>query len=113
MALVESPDRRPVHRRPILLTSIRAPARDESPPLARPDLAFLHLGFLSPTPPPIESELRMESSRSRKRTRQAYDCDAAPPPEREVVGPALLMSTRRFAGFRVVLMQIWPRRARR
>ncbi|PWZ09327.1 Serine/threonine-protein kinase AFC3 [Zea mays] len=27
----------------------------------------------------------MESSRSRKRTRQAHDCAAAPPPEREVV----------------------------
>ena len=33
----------------------------------------------------------MESSRSRKRTRQAYDDPDAPLPEREVVGPALLV----------------------
>ncbi|RLN22349.1 serine/threonine-protein kinase AFC3 [Panicum miliaceum] len=36
----------------------------------------------------------MESSRSRKRPRQAYDDPAAPPPEREVVGPALLVDLR-------------------
>ena len=31
---------------------VPAPTGSSSPPLARPDLAFLHLGFLSPSPPP-------------------------------------------------------------
>jgi hypothetical protein len=55
----------------------------------------------------------MESSQSRKRTRQAYDCAAALPPEREVVGPALVVSTHKFVWFGVVLMHILPLCARR
>jgi hypothetical protein len=56
----------------------------------RPRRPFLPRVSLSPplgsvSPIPIESEA-MNSSRSRKRMRQAWDGADAPPPEREVVG---------------------------